>query len=140
MRGLHFQLPPYAQDKLVRVVKGSVLDVALDPRRDSSTLGQHVSAVLSAAEGTQMFVPVGFAHGFCTLEPGTEVTYKTSTYHAPDYDAGVLWNDPDPGIAWPVGEEDAILSDKDKAQPRFTDLAGRLPRSWRAAGEDRPRA
>ena len=122
-------MPPHAQDKLVRVVRGSIFDVAVDLRRGSPTLGQHVSAILTAAEGTQMFVPVGFAHGFCTLEPDTEVTYKTSNYYAPDHDAGVLWNDPDLGIAWPVGEEDAVLSDKDKVQPRFAELAARLPQS-----------
>lgn len=134
VRGLHFQLPPYAQDKLVRVVCGSIFDVAVDMRRDSPTFGEYASALLTAREGTQMFVPVGFAHGFCTLEPDTEVTYKVSNYYAPDHDAGVLWNDPDLGIAWPIAEEDAVLSEKDKVQPRFAELAERLPLSWLAAG------
>lgn len=134
VRGLHFQLPPYAQDKLVRVVCGSIFDVAVDMRRDSPTFGQYASAILTAREGMQMFVPVGFAHGFCTLEPDTEVTYKVSNYYAPDHDAGVLWNDPDLGIAWPIAEEDAVLSEKDKVQPRFAELAERLPLSWLAAG------
>ena len=123
VRGLHFQIPPYAQDKLVRVPRGRILDVAVDIRAGSPTYGQHVSAELSAAAWNQIFVPKGFAHGFCTLEPDTEVVYKVSAYYAPDHDKGLLWNDPDLAIDWPVAPAEAILSDKDARQPAFADLA-----------------
>lgn len=119
IRGLHFQTPPYAQDKLVRVAKGSVLDVAVDIRRGSPTYGKFVSAVISAEAWNQILVPIGFAHGLCTLEPDTVVIYKVSNYYAPDHDLGLLWNDPEIGIDWPVGEDDAKLSDKDRRQPRL---------------------
>ena len=123
VRGLHFQTPPYAQDKLVRVVRGSVFDVAVDLRRGSPTYGQHVSAVLSAEAWNQLLAPIGFAHGFMTLEPDTEVLYKVSNYYAPDHDQGILWNDPALGIAWPIPEAEAILSDKDRRQPRLAEIA-----------------
>ena len=119
VRGLHFQVPPRAQDKLVRVVRGSVFDVAVDLRRSSPTYGRHVSVVLSAETWNQVLVPVGFAHGFMTLAPDTEVVYKVSDYYAPDHDDGLLWNDPELGIRWPVSEEEAVLSDKDRRQPKF---------------------
>jgi dTDP-4-dehydrorhamnose 3,5-epimerase len=122
VRGLHFQTAPFAQDKLVRVTKGRILDVAVDLRRASPTYGRHVSAELSADNWTQILVPVGFAHGFCTLEPDTEVIYKVSQVYAPAHDGGVLWNDPDLGIVWPVASADAVLSDKDVKLPRFRDL------------------
>ncbi len=122
VRGLHFQIPPFAQDKLVRVVRGSVFHVAVDLRRGSPTYGQHVSVVLSAEEWNQILVPIGFAHGLMTLEPDTEVIYKVSNYYAPDHDKGLLWNDPALGIEWPVAEDEAILSAKDKVQPRLADL------------------
>ena len=122
IRGLHFQTHPAAQDKLVRVTHGRILDVAVDLRRGSPTFGQHVAAELSAENWTQILVPVGFAHGFCTLEPDTEVLYKVSSPYAPAHDGGVLWNDPDLGIAWPVATADATLSDKDLKLPRLRDL------------------
>ena len=122
VRGLHFQTPPFAQDKLVRVVRGAVFDVAVDLRRESPTYGRHVSVVLSAETWNQILVPIGFAHGFMTLEPDTEVIYKVSGYYAPDHDKGLLWNDPALGIAWPIPETEAILSDKDRRQPRLAEL------------------
>ncbi len=122
VRGLHFQTAPFAQDKLVRVVRGSIFDVAIDLRRGSPTYGKHVSAVISAKDWNQILVPVGFAHGLVTLEPDTEVLYKVTNYYAPQHDLGLLWNDPALGIAWPVSEADAILSAKDKVQPRLADL------------------
>ena len=121
VRGLHFQTPPFAQAKLVRVLKGAILDVAVDIRSGSPTFGQHVSCELSADKGNQLLVPEGFAHGFCTLQPDTEVFYKVSAGYAPTHDKGVLWNDPDLGIDWPVATDDAILSDKDKSQPRLAE-------------------
>ena len=122
VRGLHYQTPPFAQDKLVRVVRGAILDVAVDLRRSSPTFGKHVSAVISAEEWNQILVPVGFAHGFCTLAPDTEVIYKVTNYYSPAHDKGVRWNDPALGINWPVHEGDAIVSDKDKVQPLFSEL------------------
>ena len=122
VRGLHFQAPPFAQDKLVRVVRGSVLDVAVDLRKGSATFGEHVGVVLSAEAWNQLLVPIGFAHGFMTLEPYTEVVYKVSDYYAPAYDHGLLWNDPALGIRWPIAEEEAVLSDKDRAQPTLSEL------------------
>ena len=122
VRGLHFQTPPFAQDKLVRVTRGSVYDVAVDLRRDSRTYGLHVSVVLSAQAWNQILVPIGFAHGFMTLEPDTEVIYKVSNYYAPDHDKGLLWNDPALGIAWPLAEDEAILSEKDRIQPRLEEI------------------
>jgi len=122
VRGLHFQIPPMAQAKLVRVGAGSVLDVAVDIRAGSPSYGRHVAVVLSAAEGNQLFVPEGFAHGFCTLEPNTEVIYKVNHYYSPEHDRGMRWNDPALGIAWPVGEAEAVLSDKDRRQPLLAEL------------------
>ncbi len=121
VRGLHYQLPPFAQDKLLRVVRGSVLDIAVDVRRGSPTFGRHVSMVLSAEDWTQVLVPAGFAHGFCTLEPDTEVIYKVSDYYAPEHDRGILWNDPDLGIKWPVDAGEALLSERDRKHPRLQD-------------------
>lgn len=123
VRGLHFQTPPFAQDKLVRVTRGAIFDVAVDLRRGSPTYGRHVSATLSAAAWNQILVPIGFAHGLMTLEPNTEVIYKVSDYYAPEHDHGLLWNDPALGIEWPLAEHEAILSDKDRAQPRFAEFA-----------------
>lgn len=122
IRGLHFQTEPFAQVKLVRVVRGAILDVAVDIRRGSPTYGRHVSARISAADWNQILIPVGFAHGLCTLEPDTEVLYKVTNFYSPEHDKGLLWNDPDLGIEWPVSDADARLSDKDKVHPRLADL------------------
>jgi len=101
VRGLHYQLNPHAQAKLVRVVAGTILDVAVDIRKGSSTYGKHVAMELNDSDGRQLYVPVGFAHGFCTLVPDTEVIYKVTDFWTPDCESGVLWNDPALEIAWP---------------------------------------
>ena len=122
LRGLHFQRAPHAQTKLVRVVRGAVLDVAVDLRPDSPTFTDHVAIELTAENGRQLLVPKGFGHGFVTREPDTEVCYKVDAYYAPDADAGVAWNDPDLGIDWGVSETDVVLSDKDRALPALEDV------------------
>jgi len=122
VRGLHFQIPPFAQAKLVRVTAGAVFDVAVDIRRGSPTYGWHVGVVLSAAEWNQLFIPEGFAHGFCTLEPNSEVIYKVNRYYSAEHDRGLLWNDPALAIAWPVGGAQATVSAKDQVHPVLADL------------------
>jgi dTDP-4-dehydrorhamnose 3,5-epimerase len=119
VRGLHFQLPPHPQAKLVRVAKGAAFDVAVDLRRGSPSFGGWCSATLTSEAGNQLFVPRGFAHGFCTLDSDTVVIYKVDDYYAPQCDAGLVWNDPDIDIDWPIAAEDAILSDKDAGLPRL---------------------
>ena len=122
LRGLHFQKPPYAQGKLVRVLRGSIYDVTVDIRTGSPTYGNYVAVILNAGEGAQLWVPSGFLHGFCTLEDETEVFYKVTAYYSPSHDAGVLWCDPDLNINWPIGPESVVLSDKDRRHPRLRDL------------------
>ena len=119
VRGLHFQLPPAAQAKLVRVAQGSVYDVAVDLRAGSPTYGRWEGMTLTAEHGEQLFVPRGFAHGFCTLEPDTVVAYKVDAFYAPASDSGLIWNDPVLAIDWPVGTEQAVLSDKDLRHGSF---------------------
>lgn len=122
VRGLHFQSRPYAQTKLIRVARGRILDVAVDIRRSSPTYGQHVAVELSAENGRQLLVPVGFAHGFCTLEPDTEILYKVSAFYSAAHDHGLAFDDPALGIAWPIPPGQAILSDKDRKHPRLAEL------------------
>jgi dTDP-4-dehydrorhamnose 3,5-epimerase len=122
VRGLHFQIPPMAQAKLVRVVAGAILDVAVDIRRGSPHFGKHVAVALSAAEGNQLFVPEGFAHGFCTLEPDTIVIYKVNRYWSPEHERGVRWDDPALGIDWRLAGRGATLSEKDRHYPVLADL------------------
>jgi dTDP-4-dehydrorhamnose 3,5-epimerase len=122
VRGLHFQTPPHAQGKLVRVLRGAILDVAVDLRRGSATYGRHVATELSGRNWRQLWVPPGFAHGFCTLEPDTEVAYKVTDIYAPDCDKGLAWDDLALGIAWPVDSRAAILSDKDRRHPLLAEL------------------
>jgi dTDP-4-dehydrorhamnose 3,5-epimerase len=117
VRGLHFQAPPFAQAKLLRVLRGSIYDVVVDIRVNSPTFGRHIATVLSAEDWNQIFIPAGFAHGFCTLLPETEILYKVDNYYSPAHDGGIRWNDPALDIAWPVAEQDAELSDKDRALP-----------------------
>ena len=127
VRGLHYQSSPFAQDKLVRVVRGRIFDVALDIRMSSPTFGQHVTAEISAEAWNQIFIPIGFAHGFVTLEPDTEVVYKVTNYYAREHDHGILWNDPALRIEWPVEEAKATVSDKDRANPRLADAVRLFP-------------
>ncbi len=115
IRGLHFQRPPHAQAKLVRCLRGSIMDYAVDVRRGSPTYGQYVAVKLTAEGREQLFVPIGFAHGFVTLEPDVEIAYKVSDVYAPDCDGGIVWNDPTIGIDWPLPASGAVLSDKDEA-------------------------
>lgn len=122
VRGLHFQTPPAAQAKLVRVVRGAILDVAVDLRPSSPTYKAHVAVELSAANRAQLFVPRGFAHGFCTLQDDTEVLYKIDAFFSAAHDRAVAWNDPDLGIDWPVAASEVILSDKDAKAPRLRDI------------------
>jgi dTDP-4-dehydrorhamnose 3,5-epimerase len=121
VRGFHYQVAPAAQAKLIRVVRGTALDVAVDLRRGSPTFGQHVAVELSAANFRQLLIPVGFAHGYCTLEPDTEILYKVDHVYTPDTERGIRWNDPALRIDWPVKPADAVLSEKDRALPMLAD-------------------
>ncbi len=118
VRGLHYQAPPRAQAKLVRVLKGAIIDVAVDARKGSPTYGRHVRAHLSAENGAQLLVPAGFLHGFATLEPMTEVAYKVSDFYSAEHDGAVLWSSL--GVDWGVAPENAVLSDKDAAAVPFS--------------------
>lgn len=121
LRGLHFQIPPFAQDKLVRCIVGSILDVAVDIRHGSPTYGKHVAAKLTASEGQQIFVPKGFAHGYITLEDGCEVVYKVTNYYSGPHERGVRWSDPAIAIDWGVDAASPVLSPKDRAAPTLAD-------------------
>lgn len=123
LRGLHFQSPPKAQDKMLRVLRGAVLDVAVDIRRRSPTFGRWVAAEISAANGKQIFVPKGFAHGYLTLEPDTEVFYKVSDFYSKEHEGGVAWDDPAIGVAWGVSAAEAVIVERDQMLPRLADLA-----------------
>jgi len=122
MRGLHFQIPPYSQAKLVRVLSGAVCDVAVDIRVGSPTYGQWASTTLSAENRRQLYVPHGFAHGFLTLEPETLVVYAVDCEYAPDHEAGIAWNDHHIGVPWPDVGSEVMLSEKDSQQPTLADL------------------
>ena len=122
LRGLHFQIPPAAQAKLVSCPRGAIYDVAVDLRRASPSFGRHVGVVVSAAAWNQILVPVGFAHGYCTLEPHTVVVYKVTAPYAPERERGLRWDDPALGIAWPVEAGRAILSDRDRKWPPLAAL------------------
>ena len=122
IRGIHFQSHPHAQGKLVRCTAGSVLDVAVDLRRDSPTYGRSVSAVLTAEAVNQLWIPVGFGHAFCTLEPNSVIAYRVTDYYSPADDKGVAWDDPDIGIDWPDVADPDTLSPKDRVQPALADL------------------
>lgn len=121
LRGLHYQLPPHAQGKLVRVVRGAVWDVAVDIRKDSPTFGQWVAQELTEYSHKQLWIPPGFAHGFVVLSDSADVLYKTTNYYAPQSDRGIAWNDSDLGIQWPDLGMEFVLSDKDRKQPAFKD-------------------
>jgi len=122
IRGLHYQTHPFAQDKLVRVVRGRILDIAVDIRRSSPTFGKWVAAEISAAMWNQILIPIGFAHAICTLEPNTELIYKVTNYYSPQHDFGIRWNDPDLAIEWPFALDQVVVSDKDRKQPFFRDV------------------
>jgi dTDP-4-dehydrorhamnose 3,5-epimerase len=117
VRGLHYQLPPKAQSKLVRVVRGAIVNIVVDIRQGSPTFGKWLGVELSADNRRQLYIPKGFANGYCTLEPDTEVCYKVDEYYAPEQDRAILWNDEDLGIDWPV--DDPVLSARDRSAPSF---------------------
>ena len=121
LRGLHYQLPPFSQSKLVRVIEGSVIDVAVDIRNGSPTFGQHVAIELSSENKHQLFIPRGFAHGFLVISPTATFTYKVDNYYAPEYDRGILYNDPSVAIEWGIELEKLLLSEKDRKQLALAD-------------------
>jgi dTDP-4-dehydrorhamnose 3,5-epimerase len=121
VRGLHAQMPPSAQGKLIRVARGAIWDVAVDIRHGSPSFGRYVAAELSAENWRQLWIPPGFLHGLCTLEDNTEIIYKMTSEYDPETECGVLWNDPDLALPWPVSPERAILSEKDRLRPRLAE-------------------
>ena len=127
VRGLHCQVGPNAQGKLVRCVRGAIWDVAVDARRGSPSFGRYVAAEITAENWTQIWVPVGFLHGFCTLLPDTEVIYKVTAPYDRDAERGVVWDSPELGIPWPVAPGEAVLSDKDRVLPRWSDAPVLFP-------------
>jgi dTDP-4-dehydrorhamnose 3,5-epimerase len=122
IRGLHFQTPPFAQTKLIRVLRGRIFDVVVDLRRSSPTYGKHLTVELDEATGHQLLVPTGFAHGFCTLVPDSLVFYKVDNVYSIDHDRGIHWADASLGIKWPIAAADAVVSEKDQGLPQFCDL------------------
>jgi dTDP-4-dehydrorhamnose 3,5-epimerase len=134
IRGLHFQRPPYAQAKLVRCVKGRIFDVAVDLRRESPTFKKWIGVELSATLGNQLFIPVGFGHGFLTLEDDCHVAYKVDSYYAPQADGGIRWDDPELDIHWPIGGASPILSDKDAGLPLLADSEFDFPYDGKPLG------
>ena len=124
LRGLHFQREPYAQSKLIRCIKGSILDVAVDIRKDSNTFGKYVKVVLSSEDKTLLYIPRGFAHGFLVLSDVAEVLYKVDNFYSKEYESGIIWNDNELGIDWPI--TNPILSDKDKGLLSFGELKRKL--------------
>lgn len=122
LRGLHFQIGPFAQDKLIRVLRGRILDVAVDLRRSSPTFKKYVGVELSYENWRQLLIPIGFAHGFVTLEPNTEVLYKVTNFYSPAHDHGVAWDDPELNIDWPINKSQVILSQKDEKLPRLSQV------------------
>jgi dTDP-4-dehydrorhamnose 3,5-epimerase len=129
VRGLHFQIGKAAQGKLIRCTRGSILDVAVDIRRGSPSFGRHVATLLSADNWKQLYLPVGFAHGYCTLDPDTEVIYKVTAYYDPSSERGLAWNDPAIGIKWPLDPKAAVLTERDRALPLLADLPDFFPYS-----------
>lgn len=121
LRGLHYQLAPYSQSKLVSVLSGEVLDIAVDIRKGSPTYGEHVSVILSAENKRQLFVPQGFAHGFIVLSETAEFFYKVDNYYTPSHDRGIMYNDPKIGIDWMLSDNEVILSEKDTKHPQIDD-------------------
>ncbi len=122
LRGLHYQAPDHAQGKLVRASRGRAFDVALDIRHGSPTFGQHVCVTLSEEDLFWFYIPPGFAHGFCTLEDNTEIIYKLTGHYAPEASKGILWNDPELRIDWPVTSDEALLANKDQALPKLSEI------------------
>lgn len=122
IRGIHFQRPPHAQDRLVRCTRGRIMDYAVDLRKDSPTYGHYVAAELSASNGDQLFIPIGFGHAFVTMEPDCEVMYKVSDFYAPDYEGGVRWDCPTVAINWPLPSHTPLLSSRDALLPLLAEL------------------
>jgi len=124
LRGLHYQAEPKTQAKFIRVIQGAVFDVVVDLRKDSKTFGQHLTFTLSAENKKMLYIPKGFAHGFCVLEEGTEFVYKVSDTYSPEHERGILWNDSDLKISWPKLDCDYLLSEKDQKHPSFKEAFG----------------